>query len=441
MAEIHPFKGVRYNQNLVGDLSEVICSPSDIITPQKQKELYQLSPYNFVRLDACVADAGDKHEDAKWQRAFNTMQDWLKKGILLVDEAPALYVHNYYFTYLGRNYKRRGIIAKVRLEEWDRMIIRPHERILPELSKSRFSQIKHMKANSSPLMALYKDPEEHISSFLSAGKLGKPIISLRSDGEGTHEVWAITDGGLIKEICDGLADEPLYLADGHHRYASALAFQAECYASNPSASKDDPFNFVMMTLSSVSDSGLIIRPFHRLLRGIPESVLNGLPNDLRGFFEVEEWPLDMPAVWQKADDLLAKSASDKPCEAVMILCGLASDRLFILRICDFDVIEREMPASRSEAYKKLDVSIADHIIIEKLLKVGGSNREKMLGFCNESAGAIRRISEGTYQLAILLRAISAEQIIQIADAGETMPEKATRFYPKVSTGFFFYQLV
>lgn len=453
MAEVCPFRGVRYNPNIIKDHSKVICAPSDILTLKKQKELYNLSPYNFVRLDACVADENDKHEDIKWQRAYETMQDWLNKDILLVDKEPALYVHNYYFNYLGNDYKRCGIIAKVRLEEWEKMVIRPHEKIIPELSKSRFSQIKHMKANTSPLMALYEDPEERISSLLSDEDLGKPIVSLHSDGEGTHDVWPITDSGLIKQICGILAEKPLYLADGHHRYTSALAFRDECRALNPSAPRDASFNFAMMTLTSVgseinqracatcSDSGVIIRPFHRVLRGVPEStVLNGLTDDLKVFFEVEEWSLNTPDVWDKADDLLTKTEPGKPGEAAIILYGLA-DKICILRICDFTTIDRAMPTSRSEVYKRLDVSIADHIIIEKLLKVDNSDREKVLGFCNDRTDALRKISEGRYQLAILLKAASVEHIIQVADAGETMPEKSTRFYPKVSTGFVFRQLV
>ena len=441
MVEFRPFRGVRYNRQLMKDLSKLICSPSDIITPELQRELYRRSEYNFVRLDASLGSVDDTCRTSRWQRARVAMEDWLSKGALQVDELPSIYLHDHHFTYRGREYMRRGIIARVRLEEWERMIIRPHERILPELAKSRFSQIKHMKANTSPLMALYRDSEGQVSSLLSVEKLDTPIIELHSNEEGTHYIWAITEPKLIEQICNTMAEKPLYLADGHHRYASALAFKAENYASNPAASRDAPFNFVMMTLTSASDPGLVIRPFHRLIRGVPGPILNELLTGLGTFFEVEEWSLNMPDIWQKADDLLTKTDSDKPGGIVMLLYGLSKDRLYILRVGDFDIIEREMPASHSEAYKRLDVSIADHIIIEKLLRIDSHNREKSLGFSNERAGAVRRVSEGEYQLALLLRAISAKQIIEIADAGETMPEKATRFYPKVSTGFVFYRLM
>jgi len=441
MADICPFRGVRYNQRLVNDLSRVLCSPSDIITPKLQRELYRRSEYNFVRLDAGLESAGDKCEDSKWQRAAATMEDWLYKGILQIDEVPAVYLHDYYFIYLGKEYMRRGIIAIVRLEGWDRMIIRRHENIIPELKKARLSQLRNMKANTSPLLALFKDQRGCVSSLLSTEKLGRPMINLSSNAGVRHKFWSITDPKLISQIRSSLAEEPLYIADGHHRYDSALTLQAERYASYPSASRDDAFNFVMMTLSSVSDTGLIVRPFHRLVRGIPESVLSGLLTGLKIFFEVEEWPLNMPDVWRKVDSLLTSRDPDKPDEVVLVLFGLASDRLFVLRVRDFAPAISVMPASQSETYKRLDVSVAEHIIIEKLLQITGSKKGKLLAFSNERADAVKKVLRHEYQLVLLLRATRIEQIINIADRGETMPEKSTRFYPKAPTGFVFYRLV
>lgn len=441
MAYIRPFRGVCYNQRLVKDLSRVICSPSDIITPKLQRELYHRSEYNFVRLDACLESADDKSEDSKWQRAAATLENWLEKGILQIDEVPAIYLHDYYFTYLGKEYMRRGIIAIVRLEKWHEMIIRRHENILPELKKARLCQLRNMKANTSPILAFFKDQGRHVSSPSSVEKLGEPMISLSSDTGGRHNVWSITEPKLIDQICNSLAGESLYIADGHHRYESALTLQAERHASCPSASGEDAFNFVMMELSSVFDSNLIVLPFHRLVRGIPESVLSGLLTGLRTFLEVEEWPLDMPDVWQKVDSLLTSRDLDKFDEVALVLFGLASDRLFVLRVRDFAPVTSVMPASQSEAYKRLDVSIADQIIIGKLLQITHNKKEKLLAFSNERPDAIRKVLRHEYQLALLLRATRIEQIINIADSGETMPEKSTRFYPKAPTGFVFYRLV
>ena len=442
MAEIHPFRGIRYNQQLVNDLSRVICAPDDIITPKLQEELYRRSEYNFVRLNAPLESSDGGHEDTKWQRAAATLDDWLEKGILQIDDVPAIYLHNHYFAYLGKKYTRRGIVVIVRLEEWDRMVIRRHEKILPELQKSRFSQLRTLKACTSPLLALFEDQERQFSALLSTAELGRPIINLSSNTDEKHKVWAITSPKLISQIRAGLSKKPLYMADGHHRYEAALAYRAERVATYPSISRDDPCNFAMMTLSPIPDPGLIVLPFHRLVRGMPESVLSKLLAGLKEFFEVEEWSLDMPNIWQEVDSLLVNAGGpDKPDEVVMVLFGLISDKLVVLRVRDFAAVARAMPTYQSESYKRLDVSIADHLIIEKLLQITGDKKEKLLAFKNDRVDAVREVLNGKYQLALLLRAARIEQVLEISTAGETMPAKSNRFYPKPPTGFVFYRLV
>jgi len=442
VAEVRPFQGVRYDQNSVKDLPRVLCSPSDTLSPQKRSQLYRRDKHNFVRLDAaclwptCLEPVDNSYEPTKWQKARVTMEDWLSRGILQVDQIPAIYLHNHYFTYRGKECLRRGIVAAVRLEEWGSRTIRRHEGILPELKQSRLCQVKYMKANTSPLYALFRDAGGRIYSLLSEGGLGEPIISVDCGADGRHRVWAITDSRLVEQICQELAAKPLYLADGHHRYEAALAFRDENRASNPAISQDAPFNYVMMELSSTADSGLIVYPFHRLIRGVPETVLSDLPGRFGSFFDVEEWAVDTPEAWQRVDGLLDGADRDS---VVMALFGLTRDKLFVLRVGDFSAADRAMPDSRSEVYRRLDVSIADHIIVDKLLQVPDGEREKRLGFTNERADAVRRVLEGEYQMALLLRPTKTEQVINIADAGETMPEKSTCFYPKSPTGFVFYR--
>ncbi|MFQ6122115.1 MAG: DUF1015 domain-containing protein [Dehalococcoidales bacterium] len=441
MADIYPFRGVRYNQQLVENFPRVICAPSDNLTPELRRELYHQSEYNFVRLDAPLESADDKCEDSKWKRAAATLSNWLDKGILQIDDVPAIYLHDYYFTYLGKKYMRRGIIAIVRLEEWDKMVVQRHEKILPEIKKSRLIQIRNLKANTSSLLALFEDQEGEVFSLLSKAKLGKPIINLSiGNTEGRHKMWAITEPELINQIRTSLAKKPLYMADGHHRYESALTYRAERHATCPSVSRDDPCNFIMMTLSPFPDPGLIVLPFHRLIHGMPESVLSRLPVELKKFFEVEEWSLDTPNVWQKVDSLLINTGSDKPDEVAMVLFGLISDKLVVLRVRDFAAVARAMPASQSELYKRLDVSIANQIIIEKLLNIDDAKKDKLLAFSNDRSDAVGKVLSGQYQLALLLRAARIEQIISVSDAGEVMPAKSNRFYPKAPTGFVFYRL-
>ncbi len=436
MAEIRPFRGVHYNQRLINDLSTVICSPYDIITPPLQQELYHRSQYNFVRLEHSRELPQDTVTDNKYTRSAATLKQWLKQGVLEVDETPAIYLHDHYFTYQGKEYRRRGIIVCVRLEEWEEMVVRPHEGTLAEPKNDRLNLLQELQTNTSPILALFEDQGQRISSLLAVQEpKNKPLISLSSpNGEG-HNIWAITEPQVVNQICSSLAEQPLYIADGHHRYESALAYQRERGVRSSSASENEAFNFVMMTLVDFSDPGLIVLPPHRLVRGISKSILNRLMAKLRAFFEIEELPLDMPNVWQQVDDSPMETN-----EIRLFLFGLA-EHLLALRLRDFTTASRMMPYFHSELYKRLDVSIADHIILEKLLGLSSGREETRITYSYDRQDAVNRVLDQEYQLAFLLSAVKIEVVKAIADASDRLPRKSTYFYPKLPAGLVFYRLV
>ncbi len=437
MAEVRPFRGVRYNQQLVTDLSSVICPPYDIITPQLEQELYHQGEYNFVRLEHGRQLPQDTIIDNRYTRSAATLGEWLKLGVLKIDEAPAIYLHDQYFTHQGREHKRRGIIARVRLEEWDEMVIRPHEGTLVEPGNDRLSLLWALQANTSPILALYEDHGKHISSLLTLEEPSQPIISLSTTIGESHSIRAMTEPEVINQIGANLAHQPLYIADGHHRYESALTHQRERQVCSSLVSGDEGFNFVMMTLVSFSDPGLIILPPHRLVRGMSRASLNELLAKLRLFFEVEELPLSMPGIWQQVDDLLAGKDAN---QVRLILFGLAPEHLFLLRLRDFAATSQMMPYFHCELYKRLDVSVLDHIILEKLLGLSGGREEAFLDYSYDKLDAVNRVLNQEYQLAFLLSPVKAEMVKAIADAGDRMPRKSTYFYPKVPAGLVFHRL-
>ncbi len=438
MAEIRPFRGVYYNQLLVSDLSAVICPPYDIITPQLQQELYHRSQYNFVRLEHSRELPQDTAINNKYTRSAAISEQWLKQGVLKVDEVPAIYLHDHYFTYQGMEYRRRGIIVGVRLEEWNKMVVRPHEGTLAEPRDDRVSLLWACQANTSPILALFEDQGQQVASLLAAQERNKPIISSSSAGGESHNVWAITEPEVINQICRSLAHQPLYIADGHHRYESALIYQREKHTLSSSVSGEEAFNFVMMTLVDFSDPGLIILPPHRLVRGMSKSTLNGLISKLKSFFEIEELPLSMPDIWQKVDDLLTGQEANR---VRLTLFGLATEQLFVLRLRDFTAAKEMMPYFHCELYKRLDVSIVDHIILEKMLGLSSGREEAILAYSYDRLDAVNRVLDGEYQLAFLLSPVKAEVVKAIADAGDRMPRKSTYFYPKAPAGLVFNRLV
>lgn len=436
MAEIRPFHGVYYSQSLVKDLATVICPPYDIITPRIQQELYQRSECNFVRLEFGRELPQDKDTDNKYTRAATTLGNWLEQGVLEVGEIPAIYLHDHYFTHQGKEYRRRSIICLVKLAEWSEMVVRPHEGTLSEPKGDRLNLLWALQANTSPILALFEDRGERIASLLTAQSQGEPMLNVNTDSGEGHRLWAITDTEAINQICRRLTRRPLYIADGHHRYESALAYQRERRIYSSSVSGEEPFDFVMMTLVAFSDPGLVILPAHRLVRGISKSALDGMIDRLRTFFEIEELPLNMADIGQQVNDLLAEEKG----KLKLVLYGLIEERLFVLKLHDFSAVSLMIPYFHSELYKKLDVSIVDHVILEELLGLSHDMVGVSLDYSYDGLEAVSRILDQEYQLAFMVSPVRPEVVKAVADSGDRMPRKSTYFYPKIPAGLVFYRL-
>ena len=264
MADIYPFQGIRYNQAVTADLAQVICPPYDIISPQLQSALYWRSEHNFIRIEHARELPHDTASENKYTRSAATLTQWLAQGILTVETAPAVYLHDHYFQYQGREYRRRGIVALVRLEEWDSRVIRPHEGTLANARSDRLTLLRTLKANTSSILALFEDPGGHIASALAAGEKDEPIISFNADDGERHALWAISEGEMVAPIRQHLAHQPLYIADGHHRYETALAYQHLRRAShNPDI--ETPADFCLAACMSAADPGMVIRACHRVV--------------------------------------------------------------------------------------------------------------------------------------------------------------------------------
>ncbi|MFH1662482.1 MAG: DUF1015 domain-containing protein [Chloroflexota bacterium] len=435
MAEIRPFRGVYYNQSLVGNLSDIICPPYDIINPQLEEELYQRSKYNFVRIEYNRKLPQDSDTDNRYTRSGDKLKQWLEQKVLITSKIPAIYVYDHYFNSQGKEYRRRGLIVRVKIEEWHKNIIRPHEGTLAEAKSDRINLLETIKANTSSIMSLYEDREKRLASLLESQKTDNILISTKDDNGERHEVWQVDEPKAVSEICDNFADKALYIADGHHRYESALVYKRQMLAGSSAARENAAFNFVMMTLVEFNDPGLIILPPHRLLRGLPESKLAGLCDKLESFFDIECLSLDMPDLWQRVDGLLADKSKVK-----MILFGPDRQNLSLLTLRDIAAADRMIPYFHSEIYKRLDVSIVDHVILEELLGLSSEDEIK-ISYNYDRRDAVNGVLNKEYQLAFIVSPVKAETIKEIADAGDRMPRKSTYFYPKLPSGLIINRLV
>jgi uncharacterized protein (DUF1015 family) len=434
VAEIRPFRGVHYSRTYK-DWSEIICPPYDIISPQQQEELYLRNDYNFIRLESGRDLPQDTATDSKYTRSAAIFQQWLDEGILETEETPSLYLHDHSFMRRGRKYTRRSIIASVRLEEWDRMVIRPHEGTLTEARGDRLSLLWALQANTSPILAMYEDTGTQISSLLNTAAGEKPFISMKDNEGESHKLWIINDTGVTDKISKVLSNKPLYIADGHHRYESALAYRREKLAYSRTEPDHDPYNYVMMSLVDFSDPGLIILAPHRLVRGIPKPTIDEFFTKLRSLFQIEEMPLKTPDIWLRLEDTLSHSSKIR-----IVLFGTDTDNVHILTLQDQEAVSEMIPYFHSELYKGLDVSIVDHVILENLLALSSEKEKTGLAYSYDMADAVGKVLTQEYQLAILLSPVRPEMIKMIADAGDKMPRKSTYFYPKSPSGLIVHRL-
>jgi len=435
VAEIRPFRGLHYNQSVVSDLASAICPPYDIVSPQLQQELYSRSEHNFIRLEFGRELPQDTVRDNRYTRAATLLQEWLRDRVLEVDETPAIYLHDHYFQYREREHRRRGMIVLVRLEEWDRRVVRPHEGTLAGPRRDRLDLLWALEANTSPVLAMYEDPGRRVSSLLAVEAIRPPTMRTSTLDRERHQVWAVTDTDLIRRVSRFLADQPLYIADGHHRYSSALTYRRERRAYAPDSSGDEPFDYVMMTLVDLADPGLLVLAPHRLVRGISRPLLEGLADKLAVFFEIERLPFTGPGSWQNVDEAIA--GDDEP---RLVCFGAAGNDVLLLRVSDSAGIGRMMPTFHTPLFEKLDVTVTDHVILEKLLEIDPAGDEDKVAYCQDRHEAISRVLDGEYQLTFFLSPVEPGLIKAVADSGDTMPRKSTYFYPKTPVGLVFHRL-
>jgi len=422
--EVSPFRGIFYNQGIVGDLARVLCPPYDVITPEQQQLYYEENSYNAIRLEFPAESpetAGDRY-----QRAATTFQQWLKHGVLQLDSVSSFYLHDHHFEYSGEKKVRRGLIARVKLGPWGSGIY-PHEETLPKAKSDRLHLMRACRANFSPLLSLYQGSERKIASVLSETSRAKPMIETsvlslstgrcQDEGGEAHILWAITEPEIKRELSQFLSSQPLYIADGHHRYETALAYQQE-RAEEQSVTGKEAFNYVVMELVDFSDPGLVVLPLHRLVRSITPSILGGLGDQLRNFFVLESVPFE-------AGDC------QLPTDSCLGILGLQPGSLVILKRRQDVSFEAMMPGNRSQAYRDFDVSILNHIILDKML---GLTSKENVGYIVDLKEAYQQIKEGKYQLAFLLNPPQPGMVKAVADAHDRMPSKSTYFHPKLPAG-------
>src|SRR4030042_243925 len=339
-------------------MASVICPPYDVISPDEQRAYYEKSDYNAIRLEHGAVLPNDTKAKKKHSRASATFSKWLKDHVLVVDHVPSFYIHEHIFTHQNIRKRRLGLTVCVRLEPWEKRIIFPHENTVPGIKSDRLELMRACAANFSPLFGLYEDMGQKVTKLLNTQAGRKPVIDLTEAGE-THKLWVANEPEFVQRVSHFLASKPIYIADGHHRYETALAYRDERRQETLSGKGSEAFNFVMINLVSFSDPGLVVLPVHRLVRNLSSDALSKFRGILETYFELVSAPL--------GDSNLSGMAG-----ATTRILGVEPGKIVALKLRQPIALKEIMPHGHSEAYKRLDISIVQHLVIDRLMALDKS---------------------------------------------------------------------
>ncbi len=440
MATVLPFRGILYDPKKIGDLGLVATPPFDVISQKAQQAFYERHPRNMIRLILGTRRDTDSPEDNWNTRAAADFRLWMEDGTLVRDPAEALYLTAVDFRAQERSVTRWGVICRVGLEPFEKRVVLPHEKTFSQVKSERLDLRRACRANFSPIFSLYPDPGNAILGGLLTAVADRPPDSRFTAGDGMHHrLWRIVDPQVHRFVGDAMRDKPLFIADGHHRYETALNYREGLSARTPGFDARHPANYVMMYLSGMEDPGLIILPAHRMLKAVDEPVRSGFLEKAAACFDIVTISEDSDrAALGRLHTALAGAGprsvigaclKGRHGLAVLTLKAGTMDRLFT----------RELPP----AIRHIDVTVLTRLIFMDLLGFDHQrlDNEKLIGYATEAADALAGVRSGEYDMAFILNPTRISQVREVAHEGLIMPRKATYFYPKVVVGQVIHSLV
>jgi uncharacterized protein (DUF1015 family) len=419
MARVEPLRTLRYEPAVAGSLEDLIAPPYDVIDAELRDDLIASSPHNVVEIDLPEPAAADSD---RYEHAAATMADWLGRGVLVREDEPALWVlRQDYRAPDGSDRVRKGLFARVRVEDYGPGRIRPHERTHPGPKEDRLRLTRATRANLSPIFSLFPDPSGVANELLERVQEAAPVAKA-TDHEGTRNtMWRVAVPGQIAQLQEALADAELLIADGHHRYETARVYADEIGG-------EGDHRYVLMLLVSLSDPGLLVFPTHRMLtgladdRGKQEAIRDALMRD----FEIET---------------LSDAAELEPSSNGAVAFGYMDSfhkQPYRVTLKDQRIADSAL-SGMPEPYRRLDTAVLEALILRGALGMSEDDIAHLRGldYSKNLADAIERVESGVADAGFFLRATPVTQVQEVAEAGESMPPKSTFFYPKVPTGLVF----
>lgn len=434
MATVLPFKGIRYNPNKVLNIADVVAPPYDVIPDQEQQLLHDRHPNNIIRLILGRISATDTDTDNRYTRAARDFNRWLGEGILAKDPSPSLYLTTMDFSVGNKSVTRYGLIALVKLESFDTGIILPHERTFTRVKSERLELMKTCHANFSQIFALYPDQNQILNVLKSSIDSAQPEIDLEDSYHHHHRLWAITDPAVHRYISEAMSGKNLFIADGHHRYETALAYRNWLKETHPDFTELHPSNYVMMYLTSMEDPGLVILPAHRMIKQLPNSDLTNFIRNASDYFDITSIPAGETASENARRKLISLLKSNS--STTTLAACLKRHPAFYLMSLKSDVMQELFADELSPSLMSLDVTVLTRLVLMKILGFDQKklDDEKLFSYSSSEDTAIDSVISEQNDITFILNPTRIDQVRRIAEEGLTMPRKSTYFYPKVLTG-------
>jgi uncharacterized protein (DUF1015 family) len=435
MAEISPFPGLHFDPARV-PLEAVIAPPYDVISPSQQQELYARDPRNIVRLILNQETPEDDDTNNRYTRAATFLRDSLRDGVLVQDGTPALYETIQRFAHpldSTRIVERTTLLTALKLEPYENGVVLPHEETHPKAKADRLDLMRATHANPEPIYGLYEDPEQHVSRALVAARQGQePLLHTTFTGPSAPHgeeqiVYRHTDAALIADLTAFFASRRVWIADGHHRYETALNYQRERRqaADGSSTSALQSYDSLFIGLSAFEDPGLVVLPTHRLVKNLSTARLEDLPLQLERFFHLQTLPVEQARAWIH---------EQRPDEKRFVL--LLADRGYALTLRGQELPEAAQEGTHCAAWQRLDVTILQVLVLDRSLGISWQALAHTpdVAYTRDEEEAVSKVQSGEYQLACLLQNPSVTEVRDVASAGDKMPQKSTFFYPKLYSG-------
>ncbi|HLW80376.1 MAG TPA: DUF1015 domain-containing protein [Terriglobia bacterium] len=431
MAEIIPFRALHYDSRRVSGLEKVVTQPYDKISPAMQARYYGLSPYNLVRIIRGRPLPADHGQENVYARAARDFDAWIGQGVLAAEPQPALYPYHQRYAVPGgsaSSLTRRGFVALCRLEGYAAGVVHRHEETLAGPKADRLELLKRTRAHFGQIFLLYSDPEGEVERLLEPGSGGKPWESVEDEYGTLHSVWRAADPGVIERVVEAMRPKKLVIADGHHRYETALAYRDWCRAQGLAGERAE---YVMATFVRMETEGLTILATHRLVHGLARFDWEDFLERARQAFEVE--PADVTNLRQR----LAEAGRERTAIAAYAGAGRAA----LLRVPPGADLERLLPGV-PPGLARLDVVALHRVLLERVLGIDREavREEKNLRYVREFDAALGEVDRGDAQVALLMNPTPIEAVRDNAFAGRVLPQKSTDFYPKLLSGLLIYWL-